>query len=64
LIFDDGTDIYFARNLINERLQQAKGQMPEGIEPEMGPISTGLGEIFHYSVHADSNSPAAQWRTL
>ena len=56
VIFEDGTDIYFARNLINERLQQAKAQMPDGIEPEMGPISTGLGEIFHYSVHADSKA--------
>ncbi len=56
VVFEKGTDIYFARNLINERLQQAKGQMPEGIEPEMGPVATGLGEIFHYSVHADSNA--------
>jgi cobalt-zinc-cadmium resistance protein CzcA len=56
VIFEDGTDIYFARNLINERLQQAKAQMPDGIEPDMGPISTGLGEIFHYSVHADSKA--------
>lgn len=53
VVFEDGTDIYFARNIINERLQQAKSQMPPGIEPEMGPVATGLGEIFHYSVHAD-----------
>lgn len=52
VIFDDGTDIYFARNLINERLQQAKSQMPQGIEPELGPVATGLGEIFLYTVHA------------
>ena len=52
VVFADGTDIYFARNLINERLQQAKGQMPEGLEPQMGPIATGLGEIFMYSVDA------------
>lgn len=56
VVFADGTDIYFARNLINERLQQAKSQMPEGIEPEMGPVATGLGEIFHYSVHADAKA--------
>jgi cobalt-zinc-cadmium resistance protein CzcA len=52
VVFEKGTDIYFARNLINERLQQAKSKMPPGIEPEMGPVATGLGEIFHYSVSA------------
>jgi cobalt-zinc-cadmium resistance protein CzcA len=52
VVFHDGTDIYFARNLVNERLQQARAQMPEDIEPEMGPVATGLGEIFSYSVHA------------
>ena len=52
VVFEKGTDIYFARNLINERLQQAKSEMPSGIEPVMGPVATGLGEIFHYSVHA------------
>lgn len=56
VVFKDGTDIYFARNLINERLQQVKSQIPQGIEPEMGPVATGLGEIFHYSVHADKNA--------
>ncbi len=54
--FEDGTDIYFARNLINERLQQAKGELPAGIEPTMGPIATGLGEIFLYTVQADVNA--------
>jgi cobalt-zinc-cadmium resistance protein CzcA len=52
VVFEKGTDIYFARNLINERLQQAKSDMPSGIEPVMGPVATGLGEIFHYAVHA------------
>jgi len=52
VVFDKGTDIYFARNLINERLQRAKSEMPVGIEPVMGPVATGLGEIFHYAVHA------------
>lgn len=56
VVFKDGTDIYFARNLINERLQQAKSQMPQGIEPAMGPVATGLGEIFHYAVHADNKA--------
>ena len=56
VVFQDGTDIYFARNLINERLQQAKSQLPAGIEPAMGPIATGLGEIFQYTVHADADA--------
>jgi len=56
VVFKDGTDIYFARNQLNERLQQVKSQMPDGIEPGMGPVATGLGEIFHYAVHADKNA--------
>lgn len=56
VVFDDGTDIFHARNLINERLQTAKSQLPDGIEPEMGPIATGLGEIFLYTVHADEKA--------
>jgi heavy metal efflux system protein len=56
VVFEKGTDIYFARNLINERLQQAKSDMPQGIEPVMGPVATGLGEIFHYAVHADKEA--------
>jgi cobalt-zinc-cadmium resistance protein CzcA len=50
VVFDDGTDVYFARQLVNERLQEAKGQLPEGLEPKMGPIATGLGEIFMFIV--------------
>ncbi len=49
VVFEDGTDIYFARQLINERLGTV--ELPEGIErPKMGPVSTGLGEVFHYIV--------------
>ncbi|MFN0218220.1 MAG: efflux RND transporter permease subunit [Hyphomicrobium sp.] len=50
VVFEDGTDVYFARQLVNERLQQARGQIPQGLEPVMGPIATGLGEIFMYTV--------------
>ena len=50
VVFEDGTDIYFARQLVNERIQAVKSQLPPGIEPTMGPIATGLGEIFMYSV--------------
>jgi len=52
VVFKDGTDIYFARQLVNERLQGARSQLPEGITPELGPITTGLGEIFLYTVEA------------
>lgn len=53
VVFDEGTDIYFARNLINERLGKIKSQLPSGLEPAMGPIATGLGEIFMYTVEAE-----------
>ena len=49
VVFEEGTDIYFARNLINERLGAIKSVLPPGLEPEMGPIATGLGEIFMYT---------------
>ena len=50
VVFKDGTDIYLARQLVNERLGEAKERLPDGIEPAMGPIATGLGEIFMYTV--------------
>src|SRR3990172_1274420 len=51
IYFEDGTDIYFARQLVNERLQQAREEIPEGFgELELGPISTGLGQILFYFV--------------
>ena len=56
-IFEDGTDIYFARQLVNERLAQARAQLPEGLEPVPGPIATGLGEIFMYTV---SSAPGVE----
>lgn len=52
VIFQDGTDIYFARQLVNERIQEARDQLPPGITPAMGPISTGLGEIYLWTVEA------------
>lgn len=52
VIFDDDVDIYFARQLVFERLEKARKKLPFGIEPEMGPISTGLGEIYQYTVKA------------
>ncbi|MBO9679423.1 MAG: CusA/CzcA family heavy metal efflux RND transporter [Acidovorax sp.] len=52
VIFKDGTDIYFARQLVNERIQEARDRLPAGITPAMGPISTGLGEIYLWTVEA------------
>lgn len=57
VVFKDGTDLYFARQQVGERLQQVRGQLPAGLEPAMGPIATGMGEIFMYTLEAD---PAAR----
>ncbi len=56
VIFKDGTDLFFARQLVNERLQVAREQLPPGIETAMGPISTGLGEIFLWTVEAEDGA--------
>ena len=58
VVFRDGTDIYFARQLVNERIQQVKNQLPAGVEVAMGPVSTGLGEIFMYTVEAKEGAKA------
>jgi cobalt-zinc-cadmium resistance protein CzcA len=56
VVFEDGTDLYFARQQVAERIQQVKAQLPDGLEPEMGPIATGMGEIFMYTVEADGKA--------
>jgi len=56
VIFTEGTDLFFARSLINERLSVIKSTLPAGLEPTMGPIATGLGEIFMYTVEALPNA--------
>ena len=56
VIFEDGTDLYFARQLVNERLQQAREQLPRGMTPSLGPISTGLGEIYLWTVEAEPSA--------
>lgn len=54
VVFEEGTDIYWARQLVGERLSEARSQIPEGYgEPEMGPISTGLGEIYQFEVKGE-----------
>ena len=59
IIFKDGTDIHFARQLVNQRLQEARAQLPEGVMPTMGPISTGLGEIYLWTVEAEEGAKKA-----
>lgn len=56
VVFKDGTDIYFARQLLNERLQEIRSKLPDGMEPTLGPISTGLGEIYMYTVNNVNNA--------
>ncbi|MCG8599916.1 MAG: CusA/CzcA family heavy metal efflux RND transporter [Verrucomicrobiales bacterium] len=51
MVFEDGADIYLLRQLVAERLQSVKEEIPEGLSPQLAPIATGLGEIFYYAVH-------------
>ncbi len=53
VVFEDGTDLYFARQLVAERVAEVRSQLPAGLEPSLGPIATGLGEIFMYTVTAE-----------
>jgi cobalt-zinc-cadmium resistance protein CzcA len=52
VVFKEDTDIYLARQLVNERLSEVKSQLPDGVEPSMGPIATGLGDIFMYTLNS------------
>ena len=61
-VFEDGTSVYFARQLVTERIQEVKSRLPPGIEPEMGPIATGLGEIYMYTVEAEPGARDADGR--
>ncbi|MEG1234394.1 MAG: CusA/CzcA family heavy metal efflux RND transporter, partial [Acinetobacter sp.] len=56
IIFKDGTDIYWARQQINQRLQEAQAELPNEIAPTMSPVSTGLGEIYQWVIKADPNA--------
>lgn len=56
VVFQDGTDIYFARQLVNERIQSARDSLPQGVTPAIGPISTGLGEIYQWTVEAQDGA--------
>ncbi|AIL63572.1 MULTISPECIES: efflux RND transporter permease subunit [Pseudomonas] len=59
VIFEDGTDIYFARQLVNERIQEARGNLPRDLSPSMGPIASGLGEIYMWTVEAQEGAKKA-----
>ncbi len=64
VIFKDGTDIYFARQLVNERIQEVKSKLPPGVEPSMGPITTGLGEIYMFNVEAEAAARNAEGKEI
>jgi cobalt-zinc-cadmium resistance protein CzcA len=63
VIFQDGVDTYWTRQVVFERLAMARDQLPPGTEPELGPLSTGLGEIFQYTLESDRHN-ATELRTL
>ncbi len=56
VVFEDGVDIYFARNQVNQRLQEARESLPQGAEVEMAPVSTGLGEIYYIKLEGEGHS--------
>ena len=59
VVFKDGTDLFFARQLVNERMQQARAELPAGVTPALGPVSTGLGEIYLWTVEAKPGAKKA-----
>ena len=59
VIFDDGVATYFARQLVAERLADARGRIPEGLTPVLGPVATAFGEIYQYLVESDDGDPMA-----
>ncbi len=63
VVFEDGTDIYFARQLVLERIFSVQAELPEGASSNLGPISTGLGEVFQYTLESDQRD-LMELRTL
>jgi len=59
LIFSDSTEVYFARQLVMERLLEVKQQMPNGVNPVLGPVSTGLGEVYQYTLDRNDDGQRA-----
>ena len=65
VVFEDGVNDYFARQLVSERLQAARESLPSGIDASLGPITTGLGEVFQYTlVSRDNKQDATELRTI
>ena len=65
IVFEDGVNDYFARQLVSERLQSARENLPSGVDVALGPMSTGLGEIFQYTlVSKDGKHDATELRTI
>src|SRR6202008_3772641 len=64
VIFEDGTDIYFARQLVGEGLSEGADHLPANVETSLGPVATGLGEIVLYTVEGDETYDATELRTL
>lgn len=66
IVFEEGSDIYLARQLVSEKLQDVRKELPQGAEPKLGPITTGLGEIYFYSLEYKevANDPAGRLRQL
>ena len=62
VVFEDGYDIYRARQLVSERLQSISSDLPEGVEPNLGPISSGLGEIFFYALKYEESDDSKEER--
>ncbi len=58
-VFEDGTDLYRARQLVGERVQEVGESLPADVEPALGPVATGLGEIFMYALRADEKARLA-----
>ncbi|MGQ9862846.1 MAG: efflux RND transporter permease subunit, partial [Thiobacillaceae bacterium] len=57
LIFDDDVNTWFARQLVNERLQEVRGRLPQGLDPVLGPMATAFGEVYQYTVEGEGYSP-------
>ena len=55
LVFDDSVNTYFARQLVNERLQEVRSRLPKGLEPSLGPVATAFGEVYQYTVEGDQS---------
>lgn len=63
IVFEDSVDVYFARQLVNERLLEARGRIPAGLEPTLGPVATAFGEIYQYTIEGEGHS-AMDLKTL